>query len=184
MKYYLILLALLYCSTISRAQSPFKDYLIKADGDTLKANIKYNMMGKIVYKQSKDSSWHIIDTASFTSYYWSKKAPFFFLAVVLPDIKKKTFVGVLETGKLSLYERKLYGVRSSTSYWYACKNGQILEIDNQKSLFGVDSKLKQNFEMLIADNTQLASEFHTYKKYNLRIIRAIVRKYNAANNTQ
>lgn len=180
MKNYIIFLALICFSTITYAQSKSKDYLVKITGDTIFTKVKYNLMGKVVYKLPDDPTSYRIDTSNVGEYFCSKQKPFNFVAVHLPDLGKKTFVGILEKGKITLYVRTVHSSKSSTNYWYADKNGQVLEINNEKRLFGVDNKLKNNLQLLIADNDQIASEFQAYKKYNIKVIRAIIQKYNAA----
>ena len=138
------------------------------------------MMGKMVYRLSNEASSRPVDTIQFKEYHWTKQKPYDFYALVLPDLGKKFFVGIVEKGKINLYQRTTHG-KNSTSYWYASKGAQLFEINNQKRLFGVDTKLKQNFEGLIKDNNKISAEFKTMKDYNIKTIRKLIKDYNATN---
>src|ERR1700744_5245016 len=135
---YLALFLLLITGSIANAQTFNRDYLININGDTIRAKIRHDMMGKMVYKLSKESSALPIDTLHFKEYFWTQRKPFSFFALSMPDLGKKAFVGILERGKISLYVRKASSNKGSTSYWYATKDNKIFQVNNTRRLFGVD----------------------------------------------
>ncbi|MES2267433.1 MAG: hypothetical protein V4520_11775 [Bacteroidota bacterium] len=162
------------------AQKIASDYIITKTGDTIVVKLKYNWLGKIVYELPGSTKAISVGEGKIKEYHWSKMDPQTFIAAVLPGDDKPTFVALMERGQINLYELISHRYRATSRYWYANKeNMPLVEIYNQRRLFGTDKQLVQHFTDLINDKQQVYLAFKQQNKYNFKAIRKSIQQYNS-----
>ncbi|NHA05634.1 hypothetical protein G7092_17615 [Mucilaginibacter sp. HC2] len=163
------------------AQKMPNDYIITKQGDTIAVKLKYNWLGNILYELPGSTNFGSVTEDKLKDYHWSKMNPQTFIAAILPGQDKPTFVALLERGEINLYELISHRYRATTKYWYANKkNMPLVEINNERRLFGTDKQLVQHFTDLINDKQQVYLAFKQQNKYNFKVIRKLIQQYNAS----
>jgi len=177
----ILLFALFFTLSFSSAQAHPHDYIITTKGDTVAAAIKVNFWsGKVVYQLPGSTTTERMDAENVKEYYWSEKKDPTFVAMVLPGRDKPVFATLLVRGKIDLYEYISHSGKGSSKYWYASKgNLPVVEINNEKLLFGVNKKLKKNLAVLLSDNQQVM-QYLNGGKYNFKSIKSLIEQYNAS----
>jgi hypothetical protein len=175
---YFLLVIFVLSFTDVKAQQTQGNYVITRQGDTIKCEFSGKFWGRIKYRRDKQDSYHKIDTATIKEYY-SQKDEATYRALILPNTGKPAFVKLIEDGKINLYELLIISNRSSTKYWYACKdNKPAVEVDNTK-LFHSNQNFKQNISNLLADNSNAVQEYKQQMSYNFKTIKYLVHYYNS-----
>ncbi|TCC98099.1 hypothetical protein EZ449_21725 [Pedobacter frigidisoli] len=185
---YFIFLSLVFIAKLSVSQT-ISDYVIKTNGDTIKCEIKEELLGAVKYK-AVGSDNYIKVKAKDIKEYFSTKDEYPHILIAHPNGYTSTLERI-ESGKIKLYKETsdIYlqhgatGVasRNTSIQWFAekdnsgiklIKTNQIINLTNSKS------KRKGNFYELIADNILLASEFKDIDSYSIDEIRNIIKRYN------
>lgn len=178
-KPFIFFIPFFFCCISAIAQSAGKDYVITIKGDTIAAKLKYNFLGNVVYKLNGKGGAEPVDDGNIKEYYWAGERNPIFRLIQLPGTDKSVFAAVLESGSITLYKIKIQHYRYSSSTLYAAKNSEpVVEVINQKQIFGNHVQLTSNFTGLINDKKQVIDKFTQHHKYNFQLLQRTVHEYN------
>ncbi|OOQ56865.1 hypothetical protein [Mucilaginibacter pedocola] len=189
MKYLLITLLCLYSICLNAQTKPVNNYVVTITHDTIKCELKgtrkylpLNSADKKYIKISPDKIQEVFNAKDSTTY----------AAVRKPDQVDSVYLPRPEHGKLDLYEEErtyysgggMYGgggwMSSSSTYWYISKNGAPVVQLKSNTIFnnGSQSKRKNIFMDMIADDPALLEEFKKLDSFSFKVLRDFVHRYN------
>nr|WP_294946799.1 hypothetical protein [uncultured Mucilaginibacter sp.] len=190
MKIKLILIfALCACSTYLSAQTkPASNYVVTTTHDTIRCELKGTR--KYLPLTSTDKKFIKITPDKILEVYKAQDSTNY-IAVTKPDQPDSTYLPRREHGKLDLYEDEntyysvggMYGSAGTfhqTRYWYISKNGAPIVQLKSNSIFnnGSQSKRKNIFMEMIADDPALLEEFKKTDSFSFKVLRDFVHRYN------
>ncbi|RWY57042.1 hypothetical protein [Mucilaginibacter gilvus] len=185
----LLLLAICACNETLFAQAkPAVNYVVTTAHDTIKCELKgtrkylpLNSADKKFIKITPDKILEVFEAKDSTTY----------AAVRKPDQVDSVYLPRREHGKLDLYEdeQSYYGggafnggmgFSGTTVNWYISKNGAPIIQLKSNSIFnnGSQSKRKNLFIEMIADDAPLLEEFKKQDSFSFKALQKYVHRYN------
>jgi len=180
MKLYLrsILCCAALCAFFSQVNAQ-QDFLINSKNDTLKGEIKKQLIGFYRFKPEGGSSFSKIPIRETKEFYKVEKE-INYLVKVRPDKSTPDFLQRLVKGKIDLFEYyRQSGNNQYVVFWYASKqNGQLFEVKSNQ-IFGSRKERKDNMYNLIADNPGLLEKFKKDDNYSFEAVKECIKLYNS-----
>ncbi|MFI5159079.1 MAG: hypothetical protein ACHQF4_09450 [Sphingobacteriales bacterium] len=169
---------ILVISFAAEAQRAPCDYIITRKGDTIKCTISKNIFSGLRYRVSSKDDYKAVDVNEINEYYTYQNNETF-RAFKIPETDKVTFLELLESGKIDLYELKSRHYRSNNIFWFAAKNdNKLIEIKNTLILHPTNAD-KENLIKLISNNVAAVQKINGDKAYSFKNIKDAIHQYNA-----
>jgi len=161
-----------------KAKAQTEDYVITTQGDTLKCNISFPIVGPSKYKIPGGESQKL-DRDKIKEYYITRK-DLRKRAVFMGDKTKADFLEVVENGNISLYKIIYTNGRTSTEEWYIGKASDRVSALKSSSLFlGKRRKdRKDDFSEMLKDKPEVYDKYMAEKKFSFNAIQNLVHLYN------
>jgi len=180
MKPFAFLTSTLVCLLFS-AKLFAQDYLITANGDTIKCRISISITGKAKYQTKETAKPQKITVEDVKEFFLADDSTTF-RAVYLNA--EKVFMKMLEKGKIDIYESIYYntsymnGNGISTVSTYILKTTDTVQDLKYHELPYSNKKCKLFLEPILVDNKAVYDKFIADDKFSFKAIRNIVHLYN------
>ena len=171
------------------------DYIIKKDGAKTMDEVESYTVSKVKFIPVGEKKAQKYDAEQVNELY--KAGHGTFRAILLNNDTRRTFLHVLEDGKIKLYEYMVSGrVQGAPMYngsgfsgigggysytkqrWYAQKDGAELVEVKSNGIWGSRKGRKDAFSMLIADNNHVTQRYKNEDKFTFDFVRSLVVEYN------
>lgn len=179
----------LACLAFTQTALAQKEYIVTLKQDTLWGEVSKPIFGKPRFAEAGQSKTIAISEKNTKAYHRiiGPEKSETFVARILPEKSKPTFLQLHEQGEIQLYEMErttgsMYGTVTVTS-WFASKgNGPLFSIKTTALSFARAEK-ENNFEQLLGDNPALWAKFKAEKSFSFNMLRNYIKLYNQEKKT-
>ena len=171
------------------------DYIIKKDGVKVMGDVKSYSINKVKFIPVGETKALKYDPDQVNEIFSTKDG--IFRSVLLNKDQHRTFLQVLEDGRIKLYRYIVssgapgapmfngggfsgmgVGYSHTKLSWYAQKDGSALIEVKSNSIWGSRKGRKDAFLALIADNEQVTQRYQAEDKFTFDFVRSLVEDYN------
>ena len=171
----------MFCAFCTQASAQ-QDFIVTSKNDTLKGEIKKQLIGFYKFKPDGTDRFNKIKIGETKEFYKAEKE-INYLVKPRPDKSKPDFLQRLVRGKIDLLEYyRQAGNNQVDIVWYACKsNGELLEVKSNH-IFGSRNERKDNLYKLLGDNPELLEKFKKDNSYSFDAVKDCIKSYNETKN--
>jgi hypothetical protein len=179
------LITFLILFSISNSLFAQSDYLITEKNDTIRCQLKRDLLSHLKYRVDTTQSFKKVDFPIKEMFYAIDTSTYVWEPI--PEKQGKWLVKWLERGKINLYERLVEVNGLDYPFWYASKNSDTLvQVKTSGTFIATGSsrkKRKQALIDLLADNPAVLQSFNQMLKneeYDYDLIRRYIQIYNVS----
>jgi len=184
-----LFIGMILSALMLNAQPAYQDYVITANGDSIRCKVKKPLIGNLKYQSENMSKPEEITEENIKEYSRSNRTKIY-RAVYQGSSKMPNFMTVIERGKISIYElvqtNSYYGGASGTwtntsqTDWYIGKNTDTVVSFKTSGFFWGKSRRarKDMLGEMFKDNPEVYNKYIAEDKFSFKQIRNLVHLYN------